>query len=466
RRDAMLGLGQIGLGSLTLPGLLRAERAAAATPDPARPAGGSGFGRARSCILVFLWGGPPQQDMWDLKPDAPDGIRSLFKPIPSRLSGYQVSDQMPLFAGIADKVTVVRSVTHGSDNHEPSVYHMLTGQVDPTMVVPRNNRRRTHAPGPGAVLSCLRPSAPRVPSSVTLPRPIMHDGVKYSGTHAGWLGAAHDPLELPDAGFAQGRPVFDLGLPAGLDVPRLTRRRGLLGAVEEMDRRTQTHPEALGLDAYRERAFNLLVSSEAKEAFDLDRETAALRDRYGRNHYGEAFLLARRLIEAGVRLVTINWMFFRPDGNPLNPWDNHGGTPALGSVTGYEMLKAEYCLPSLDRSYAALIADLDARGLLDETLVVAMGEFGRTPKINKTVGRDHWGALQSVVLAGGGIRRGFVYGSSDAEAAYPSDNPVRPEELLATMYHSLGIRPDTELLDREARPHTLVHGEPVLSLFG
>ncbi len=460
RRDAMIGLGQIGVGSLALPGLLRSTAAAAATGST-----GDGFGKAKSCILVFLWGGPPQQDMWDMKPDAPDGIRSLFKPIPTNVPGITVSDQMPLFAKITDKVAILRSVTHGSDTHEPSVYRMLTGQTDPAMVIPRNNRRRTHAPGPGAIVSCLKPATGRIPASVTLPRPIMHDGIKYSGTHAGWLGAEHDPLELPDAGFVNGRPVFDLGLPAGLDVERISRRRGLLHTVEATDRWLQQHPDGLGLDAYRARAFSLLASSEAKQAFNLDLEPSGTRDRYGRNHFGEAFLLARRLIEAGARLVTINWMYFRPDGNPLNPWDNHGGTAALGSVTGYEMLKAEYCLPSLDRSYSALISDLNARGMLEETLVSMLGEFGRTPKINANAGRDHWGACQSVVLAGGGIRGGQVYGASDAQAAYPTENPVSPEALLATMYHALGIAADTELLDREARPHRLVDGAPITALF-
>ncbi len=448
------------LGGLTLPGLLRAEKAAAAgaAARPGTP------GRAKSCILLFLWGGPPQMDMWDVKPDAPDGIRSHFKPIKSAASGIDVSDQMPLFAGVTDRVSIVRSVTHGSDVHEVGCYHMLTGQVDTTMVVPRNNRTRLHYPGPAAVMSCLAPSR-GVPSAVTLPRPIMHDGVKYSGTHAGWLGARYDPLELPDAGFAGGRPIFDFGLPPGLNVERLVRRQGLLRTVEAADRYVGASPAALGFDANREQAFDLLCSPSTKRAFNLDLEPAALRDRYGRNHYGESFLLARRLVEAGTRLATVNWMYFRPDGNPLNPWDNHGGTAALGGITGYEMLKQEYCLPSLDRALSALIDDLDTRGLLDETLVVAMGEFGRTPKINAAMGRDHWGACQSVVLAGAGIKRGFVYGASDGHAAYPTENPVRPEDLLATIFHAFGFSPDTLIYDGENRPHVVSAGQPVLGLF-
>jgi hypothetical protein len=467
RRDAMIGLGQIGLGSLSLSALLRAEAAMAAPlaqPRALAPAT-QRLGSAKACILLFLWGGPPQQDMWDMKPDAPEGIRSLFKPIETNVSGIQFSDQLPLMAKVADKMAVVRSVSHECNEHEASCYYMLTGTLDRSLVVPKNNRTRTNRPGPAAVISCLKPSEDRVPSSVTLPRPIMHDGVKYAGTHAGWLGAKYDPVELPDAGFANGRPIYDLGLPGGLDVERLVRRRGLLHAVEAADRHLQQNPSALGMDAFRERAFNLIASPDAKRAFNLDLESPATRDRYGRNHYCEAFLLARRMIEAGVRLVTINWMYFRPDGNPLNPWDNHGGTAALGGVTGYEMLKSEYCLPSLDRASAALISDLHDRGLLEDTLVLTMGEFGRTPQINKTGGRDHWGACQSVTLAGGGVRGGQIYGASDAQAAYPSDKPVSPNDLLATLYAAMGIPPDAELRDMEDRPHAITNGTPVTALF-
>lgn len=474
RRDAMIGMGKVGLGALTLPGLLQAERAQAAA---GRRSGQ--MGKAKSCILLFLWGGPPQQDMWDLKPDAPEGIRSPFKPIKSSLSGLDISELLPQMAQVMDRVTLVRTVTHESDVHEPSVYRMLTGQVDPTMVVPRNNRLRKHWPGPGGIMSCLRPSTVNMPSSVTLPRPIMHDGVKYAGTHAGWLGAQYDPLELPDAGFGKVTPPagapggfqvitpsWEMGLPPGVDADRLVKRRGLLTLVEAQRRYLDRNPDGVGMDAFRGRAFDLLTSAEAKSALDLNRETAATRDKYGRNHYGEAFLLSRRLVEAGVRLVTVNWMFFRPDGNPLNPWDNHGGTPALGGISGFDMLKREYCIPPLDQAYAALIDDLDARGLLDETLVVAMGEFGRTPKINAAKGRDHWGACQSVLLAGGGIRRGFVYGTSDEHAAYPSENPVKPEDLLATMYAAMGFSPETEIRDPEGRPHVISTGRPVEALFG
>jgi len=295
RRDWMIGLGRIGLGSLSLPGLLRAEAALGAEKPsqaalPRRP--------AKACILIFLWGGPPQQDMWDMKPDAPDGIRSQFKPIRTAAPGIDICDQMPLMARVMDRVTVIRSMTHGSDNHEPSVYHMLTGQVNPTLVVPRNQRRRTDFPCPGAIVSCLTPPGP-APASVTLPRPIQHDGVKYAGTWAGFVGAGHDPVELPDTPLKNGKPELDFSVAEGLDTGRLVRRHGLLGAVEAGARSPQGTPAALGMDAFRERAFGLLASPSAKRAFDLEQETPATRDRFGRNHYGESFLLARRLVGAG-----------------------------------------------------------------------------------------------------------------------------------------------------------------------
>jgi hypothetical protein len=207
-----------------------------------------------------------------------------------------------------------------------------------------------------------------------------------------------------------------------------------------------------GLSAFREQAIRLLTSPQAKGAFNLDKESDKLRDRYGRNEYGESFLLARRLVEAGVRLVTIVWYYISPDGNVANVWDTHGGIPCLKRATGFEMLKANYCLPPLDQGYSALLEDLATRGLLDETLVAVYGEFGRTPKINNNGGREHWGACQSAVLAGGGIRGGQIYGSSDAQAAYPRDHAVSPQDLVAT-------------IDREGRPYRISEGDPLTSLF-
>jgi hypothetical protein len=461
RRDAMIRLGQAGLGALALPSLLRAEQSAAESSPAVRA-------RAKSCILLYLWGGPPQQDMWDMKPHAPEGIRSQFSPIDTVVPGIQICDQMPQVARHTDKMAIIRSYTHPSNTHEVGVYHTLTGKINNTLAVPRNQRNRGDFPNTAAVVSYFSPPG-NLPASVTVPKPIGHDGVVYTGTYAGFLGAQHDPLELQSPGEVKVAPPHSLDLLDGMDATRLQARFGLLKLMEEHDRVAQkrgAQPGPRGLEQFREQAFRMLMSSEARGAFDLSREPDALRDRYGRNEYGESFLLARRLVASGVRLVTVVWSYICPDGNVANVWDNHGGTGSLGGITGYAMLKEKYCLPPLDQAYSALLEDLWARGLLDETLVVMLGEFGRTPKINPQQGRDHWGACQSVVLAGGGIRGGQVYGSSDQHAAYPKSNPVMPEDVIATTYYALGISPDSLIHDRERRPHRISEGRPLVELFG
>jgi hypothetical protein len=456
RRDAMIRLGQLGLGAFTLPGLLQQETTQGATGGQRR--------KAKSCIYVFLWGGPPQQDLWDMKPDAPQGIRSLFQPIKTVVPGFDICDQMPLLAKHTDKVAVVRSLTHRSNIHEASVYHMLTGKENPTLISPRNFRRRSDFPNFGSTLSYF--SKPGVlPACVTLPRPIGHDGVTYAGTYAGFLGPRHDPMELQVAPNSSDQPAYPLAAPADMSATRLIARRGLLDTIDQQDRLLQKKRETDALGGFQEQAFRMVGSSAAKRAFNLDLESPATRDRYGRNEYGESFLLSRRLVEAGVRLVSVIWMYFMPNGRIANVWDNHGGTGGLGNVTGYAMLKEKYCIPPLDRAYSALLEDLSDRGLLDETLVAMVGEFGRTPKINSNQGRDHWGACQSALFAGGGIRGGKVYGSSDKIAAYPKDNSVSPEDFLATIYHSFGLAPEAEIRDRENRPHRISDGQPVTALF-
>lgn len=455
RRDAMIRLGQVALGTLTLPKLLAAHGA--------QPAGRRA--PARSCILVYLWGGPPQQDTFDPKPDAPDGIRSPFSPISTAVPGINICDQLPQIARHTDKMAIIRSFTHPSNTHEVGVYHTLTGKVNNALAVPRNQRNRRDFPTMGSTVSYFH-GAGDLPAAATIPRPIGHDGVVYSGTYAGFLGPQHDPLELQAPAEVQERAAHGLDLPAGWDAHRLQSRVGLLKTLEHYDRLNQDHAHRVqGLGQFREQAFRMLTSSAAKDAFDLSKEPDKLRDRYGRNEYGECFLLARRLVEADVRLVTFVWYYVCKDGNVANVWDNHGGTGSLGKITGYQMLKENYCLPPLDQGYSALLDDLAQRQRLDDTLVVMLGEFGRTPKINATSGRDHWGACQSVVLAGGGIRGGQVYGASDKTAAYPTDRPVRPEDLIATVYHAMGISPEAMLLDQQKRPHRACEGEPVLELF-
>ena len=457
RRDAMIRLGQLGLGALSLPGLLRANQTL--------PAASSNRRKAKSCIYVFLWGGPPQQDLWDMKPDAPQGIRSQFQPIHTVVPGIDICDQMPLLVRQMDKVAVLRSVAHSSNVHEASVYHMMTGKQNPTLISPRNQRRRSDFPNFGSVLSYFTPPGD-LPATVTIPRPIGHDGVTYSGTYAGFLGPKHDPMEPKEAPSSTDQAPHALSLGNELTASRMIARRGLRGMIEAQDRYLQQARSTEGLDSFYEQAFRMLASPAAKRAFNLDLEPPSVRDRYGRNEWGEGFLLSRRLVEAGVGMVSLIWMYFMPTGRIANVWDNHGGTSGLGNITGYAMLKEKYCIPPLDRGYSALIEDLAQRGMLDDTLVVAVGEFGRTPKINSNQGRDHWGMCQSALLAGGGVRGGQVYGASDKQAAYVKDNPVSPEDLLATIYHAMGVPPESEIRDRENRPYRICEGQAVKALFG
>jgi hypothetical protein len=452
RREAMLRIGQIGFGALTLPQVLQAERIQAANKKPARRGGPS----ARSCILIYLWGGPPQQDLWDMKPLSPTPMRSLFQPISTAVPGIDVCEHLANFARHTDKLAIVRSLTHDSNNHEPSVYRTLTGRINNTLVVPRNQRNRQDAPNLGAIVSSF--CDPGVlPASVTIPRPIGHSGVTYSGTHAGWLGNRHDPMEIAAAaGGSTEKPTHNLALPDDLSNTRLLSRQGLVQTLDQIDRRFDHLAACRSIGEYREQAVRMLSSPVAQDAFNLDKEDPRLRDKYGRNEWGESMLLARRLVEAGVRLVTISWMDVGPTGVVMNVWDNHAGT---------HMLTQNYCLKSLDPGFAALMEDLSDRGLLDETLVAMYGEFGRTPLLNATQGRDHWGAVQSAVLAGGGIRGGQVYGSSDKDAAYPASNPVSPEDMLATIYDSLGIETEAVLHDPLGRPHRVVEGTPLTALF-
>jgi hypothetical protein len=371
---------------------------------------------------------------------------------------------MPLLAKHMDKVAIVRSLTHPSTVHEPSVYHMLTGRVDPTLVVPRNQRKRTDFPNIGSVVTYFS-SPGDIPAAVTVPRPIGHDGVTYSGTHGGFLGPRYDPMEVQAAPNANVLPTHPLALSADMSSSRVVARHGLLKTLEAQERRLQKSRAADGLGEFQEHAFRMVTSAAAKRAFNLELESPAIRDRYGRNEYGESFLLARRLVEAGVRLVTLTWMYIFPNGRVSNVWDNHAGYGIYGAKTGYDLLKSPVCIPPLDRAYTALLEDLQMRGLLDETLISMAGEFGRTPKINGDAGRDHWGPCQSALLAGGGIRGGQVHGASDRIAAYPKDSPVSPEDFLATIYHAMGISPESEVRDQNGRPYAISTGKPVTALF-
>jgi len=460
RRDAMMRLGQVGLGALTLPQLLQSEQARAASSRKL-PHLVPTSGKAKSCILIYLWGGPPQMDMWDPNPEAAEGIRSHFAPIDTVVPGIQIAEEMPLFSKLTDKTCIIRSYSHESNNHEPSVYRTLTGKIDKSLRVPNNNRSRQNFPNLQSIVSAYTPMS-SMPTSVTLPRPIGHDGSTYAGTYAGFLGARHDPMEVAAAEETSEKPTHAMSLPEELSSTRLLARRGLLNVIEAQDQRYQANPVAMGMNDFREQAFAMLSSPTAKNAFDINKVDANTRDRYGRNEWGESILMAKRLVESGVRLVTISWMYIQKSGNVANVWDNHG--PFEGK-TGYGMLKHEFCLPSLDRGFHALVEDLSESGMLDETLLAMYGEFGRTPKINKAQGRDHWGAVQSTVLCGGGVQGGQVYGSSDKDSAHPTSKKVSPEDMLATIYHSLGIDSHSTIYDPLSRPYQVVDGKPILDIF-
>lgn len=467
RRDAMLRLGSIAGGTLTLSQLIERERVLAAESAIARQAS------AKACIFLFMWGGQPQQDMWDLKPEAPAGIRTPFEPIATAVPGIQVCDQMPLVARHTDKLAIIRSLNHTATAHDVSVYHALTGRaMIPPRTFPTNGRRRTDFPGIGSIFSYLGQKTD-VPASFTIPRTVAHDGVRYAGTHAGFLGARHDPVELGqvfnhvDLTIKRDSNQADipLTLPDDISASRLVARRGLLGVLEEGDRALQKDPRLAAYGDVYEDAYRMLSAPAVKKALDLEQEPASLRDRYGRNEYGESFLTARRLVEAGVRLVSANWMFITPQSKVYNVWDAHGGLGDLEhGATGYGMLKAHYGIPPFDQAFSALLDDLSQRGLLDETIVACVGEFGRTPQINGVNGRDHWPFCYSGLLAGGGIRGGIVHGASDKHAAYVKESPVTPGDYLATICHACGLDPSREVHDVEGRPFKICDGEPIASV--
>jgi len=451
RRDAMIRLGALG-SALGLPSLLRAA------PETRR-------GSADACIYLFLWGGPPQQDTFDLKPDAPAEFRGEFRPIRTNVPGIDICEKLPRLARLADKYAIVRSLSHPSNNHEPSVQHMLSGRAGaPSLAVPMNQRKRSDFPNIGSVVSHFAPPSD-LPAAVTVPRPIGHSGVTYSGTYGGFLGPKHDPLERAPAKDTREAAAHALDPQPELTADRLALRGGLLKQLEQADARLQ-RSGTVETDPFRDQAMRMVANPAVRQAFDLTRETDRVRDRYGRSEFGESFLLARRLIESGVKLVTISWMYIFPNGIVSNVWDNHSGLNIYGSKTGYDLLRSPVCLPPLDQGLSALLEDLHDRGLLERTLIAAAGEFGRTPKVNKDAGRDHWGACQSALFAGGGIRGGQVYGKSDKIAAYPTENPVSPGDFLATIYHALGLDSQSEIYDKEKRPHRLVDGTPLTGLFG
>jgi Protein of unknown function (DUF1501) len=443
RREA-LRAGALTLSGLGLPGLFRSRALAAST----LVAASSGFGRAKSCILIFQWGGPSQLDTWDPKPHAPAEIRGEFSQIATKTPGVFISEHFPLLAQQTHRLAIIRSMTHDDPAHLSTAHRLLTGHLAPTPnsdAAPPSNGDSPHL---GAIVAKVRPSRGVMPSSVTLPWTVAHPaapGGRAPGQNAGWLGKTYDPFRVEGDPNSPRFRVGGLDLPEGVSPERIQDRRALLAASSSAA--SDTTWETL-----QSRALDTLTTAEARGAFRIDREDPRLRDRYGRHIHGQCLLMARRLVEAGVGLVTANW---HDDGQ--NFWDTHGNN--------FNRLKNDL-MPPADRAFATLLDDLDARGLLDETLVVWAGEFGRAPRITAAnAGREHWPRCYSVALAGGGIAGGQVYGASDRWAAYPSKDAVSPEDLGATILHALGIDPSTEVRDAVGRPLQINTGSPLIPLF-
>ena len=430
----------IRFGGLAMLGLSAGGRPATAAADAT-------FGRAKSLLFISLFGGPSHQDIWDLKPDAPAEVRGEFRPIRTNVSGIEVCEHVPLLAAVADRYALVRSVTHEDNGHGSAMYASFTGWPHP---LPNTNPIPDSAdfPAYGAVVGAVRPQGGPVPPFVCVGGAQIVCGNQIPGQRAGFLGPGREPFVIQQDPNGADFRVPELSLARDIPTLRLDRRRTLLRAVEAGARLTERGDDARAASEMHSKAFELLASERVRAALDLGAEPEKMRGRYQRNTFGQSLLLGRRLIEAGVPCVTVNW-------SRGGSWDTHGGN--------FTALK-NTLLPPFDRCLSALLEDLSQRGLLDQTLVVATGEFGRTPKINPQAGRDHWAGVYTAVLAGGGVRGGRVHGASDAHAAYPASDAVGPWDIAATIYHCLGISPETEVRDRIDRPLRICRGEPIRSI--
>ncbi|MFO0846065.1 MAG: DUF1501 domain-containing protein [Gemmataceae bacterium] len=408
--------------------------------------------KAKAVIFLHQWGGPSHHDTFDMKPAAPAEVRGEYKPIPSRLPGLPVCELLPRCAQVMDRVCLVRTLRHTMKNHNSAGYYSLTGYAPPTDDQ-RLRDSRDLFPAYGSVVDRLSPARQGIPTFVAFPH-VISDGSVTPGQHASFLGKSHDPLLITQDPNADDFRLPELSLPAGLSPGRLADRREMMKLIDEQSELLEISAKAKGIAEHYDRALSMLQSPGVKAAFDLSREPACVRERYGRTTYGQACLLARRLVEAGARFVNV---YFAPFiGGDTGGWDTHG----FNDKPMYPIL-TKFLLPMLDRTLPTLIEDLDQRGLLDSTLVVWVGEFGRTPRINKLAGRDHWPQCYPAILAGGGVKRGHVFGSSDKLGAYPATDPVRPEDLSATMFHLLGLDPATEVSDALNRPLPVSPGQVI-----
>lgn len=464
KRRELMQVGGLSLfGGMSLPQLLQASEE--------RPA--SNPGKARSVIMFNLLGGPSHQDMFDMKPEAPLEIRGEFRPIATSLSGLQICEHLPGTAQQMHRSALIRTVTHSYNAHNPLA--MMTGFAQGNTAQLR--ALPTDPPDIGAICQYLKRGPEDLPGAVCLPcypgwgESSMYPGIQRPGPYGGFLGSQYDPLFsycAPTFSRKPEQPYYDPVWPLGepqmpslgeipeLSVDRMDRRRSVLEQLDQQFRSASKNDSVERMHKFQQRAFSMLTTNKTRDAFDLSNEPAAIRDRYGRNLFGSSLLVARRLVEGGVPFVSVHAENFLPNGSFT--YDMHENNFAL--------LK-DYNLPVLDMAFPALVDDLSDRGLLDSTLIVVMGEMGRSPRVNAKAGRDHWPQCGFSLLCGGGIRQGTVYGSTDKQAAYPSNNPVSPGDVVATIYHLLGIDPHMTVPDQTGRPFPIAHGgEPIWDVIG
>ena len=447
-RRELLQVGYSGLIGLGLPTLL-AQQARASESAPSREQ------RARSVILIFLTGAPSHLDMFDLKPEAPAEVRGTFQPIATRTPGMDVCEHLPKLAVRSDKYAVIRSMTHGLPSHEHATHMLLTG-IDKMPMGSTHMASRYDWPCYASTLDYLRPRRDGIPNGVMLPT-YLNNGYGFSGQDAGFLGAKYDPWHVKQDPNDPKFRVENLSLPVGMTVDALGHRRELLAQFNAQSASFDLARSAAEFSNYQDQAMSILTASAIGRAFAIDQEPAEVRDNYGRHQFGQSLLLSRRLVQAGVPIVQANM-------GTMNNWDTHN--------SNFTQLK-DRLLPPLDQGVSALLDDLRSSGLLETTLVVMVGEFGRTPKLGGNVGtpsyvpdgRDHWGGVFFALFAGAGVRGGQVIGSSDNIAAFPASNPYYPSDLGATIFSSLGIDPRSIIKDRVNRPSHASEGEPIAPLF-
>ena len=457
-RREWLRVGGIGLGGLSLSSLLNNQTLATDYRPPSDQ--GTSFGKAKSVIVFNLNGGVPQHETWDPKPNAPQDIRGEFGVISTSTPGYHVGELMPQVAKLTDRLAVLRAVVTHDNNHSSSGYQMLTGVEH--IPLSRENALPVApnlSPSLAAMVRALRKDK-GLPSAMVIPEHIWNDGnIPWPGQMAGVLGRRHDPWLIKCHPQEDRFDVPGMSLPEDISAKRVLNRKSLLDQINRQGHSLQGTDVVQDFKRHTQKAFDLLGSAATGNAFDLSQETSVTRDRYGHSRFSQSCLLARRLVESGVSLVQVNWTRVIDE----NKYENGGG---WDTHKKHNQSLKEHLMPVMDQTLSALIEDLEQRGLLDETLVLIQSEFGHTPKFNARAGRDHWGSAFSIAMAGGGIQGGVVHGKTDAHAAFPVDDIVRPRDILATVFHLLGYEPHTEILDPLNRPIRISHGKVINEILG